>query len=173
MFHETSRHRGHFAPSSNGCALAGRSCGEFFRVTESADNWPKGQQTRGRMKGRVCGIMSALGQKQTFAAHTPMSALPPKADMCSALAHVCFGPIADLVICKQKDRLTAVRDLFTPAAADLRPRVHAGGQAAAHARSRTARHRQQCCRRHIQACQATRRTASSRAAVPAVAWPCC
>src|SRR4029453_19027061 len=24
-----------------------------------------------------------------------MSALPPKADMCSALAHVCFGPIAD------------------------------------------------------------------------------
>jgi hypothetical protein len=26
-----------------------------------------------------------------------MSALPPKADMCSALAHVCFGPIADIV----------------------------------------------------------------------------
>jgi len=25
-----------------------------------------------------------------------MSALPPKADMCSALAHVCFGPIADI-----------------------------------------------------------------------------
>jgi hypothetical protein len=25
-----------------------------------------------------------------------MSALPPKADMCSALAHVCFGPIADM-----------------------------------------------------------------------------
>ena len=24
-----------------------------------------------------------------------MSALPPKADMCSALLHVCFGPIAD------------------------------------------------------------------------------
>ena len=24
-----------------------------------------------------------------------MSALPSKADMCSALAHVCFGPIAD------------------------------------------------------------------------------
>jgi len=36
--------------------------------------------------------MSALGQKQTFAVQNGMSALPPKADMCSALAHVCFGP---------------------------------------------------------------------------------
>src|SRR5262245_5834238 len=27
---------------------------------------------------------------------TVMSALPPKADMCSALAHVCFGPKADI-----------------------------------------------------------------------------
>ena len=27
--------------------------------------------------------------------HKVMSALPPKADMCSALARVCFGPIAD------------------------------------------------------------------------------
>jgi phage replication-related protein YjqB (UPF0714/DUF867 family) len=25
-----------------------------------------------------------------------MSALPPRADMCSALDHVCFGPIADI-----------------------------------------------------------------------------
>jgi hypothetical protein len=25
-----------------------------------------------------------------------MSALPPKADMCGALADVCFGPIADI-----------------------------------------------------------------------------
>src|SRR5262245_6997879 len=32
--------------------------------------------------------MSALGQKQTCAVHQPMSALPPKADKCSALAHV-------------------------------------------------------------------------------------
>jgi hypothetical protein len=36
--------------------------------------------------------MSALGQKQTFAAHKSMSALPPKADMCGALAHVRFVP---------------------------------------------------------------------------------
>src|SRR5262245_19186322 len=40
--------------------------------------------------------MSALGQKQTCAAHNVMSALPPKADMCSALPHVRFGPIADI-----------------------------------------------------------------------------
>ena len=57
--------------------------------------------------------MSALGQKQTCAVQqadvrfTPnsdresgfpqkaMSALPPKADMCGALAHVRFVPIAD------------------------------------------------------------------------------
>jgi hypothetical protein len=40
--------------------------------------------------------MSALGQKQTCTAQNVMSALPSKADMCSALAHVCFEPIADI-----------------------------------------------------------------------------
>jgi len=40
--------------------------------------------------------MSALGQKQTCAPQTVMSALPPKADMCSATAHVCFGPKAGI-----------------------------------------------------------------------------
>src|SRR5262245_27732565 len=58
--------------------------------------------------------MSALGHKRTYAAHKPMSALPPiatakadmpqmvmsallpKADMCGALVHVCFGPKADI-----------------------------------------------------------------------------
>jgi hypothetical protein len=40
--------------------------------------------------------MSALGQKQTFAPQKVMSALPQKADMCGALDHVCFGPIADM-----------------------------------------------------------------------------
>jgi hypothetical protein len=38
--------------------------------------------------------MSALGHKQTFAVQKGMSALPPKADMCSALAHVRFVPKA-------------------------------------------------------------------------------
>ena len=40
--------------------------------------------------------MSALGQKRTFAVQKGMSALPPKADMCSALADVCFVPKADI-----------------------------------------------------------------------------
>ena len=40
--------------------------------------------------------MSALGQKQTCAAQKLMSALPPKADMCGALAPVRFVLIADI-----------------------------------------------------------------------------
>jgi hypothetical protein len=40
--------------------------------------------------------MSALGHKRTFAPQKVMSALPPKADICGALAHVRFGPIADI-----------------------------------------------------------------------------
>src|SRR5262245_36060191 len=39
--------------------------------------------------------MSALGHKQTFAVQEPMSALPPKADMCGATMDVRFGPKAD------------------------------------------------------------------------------
>ena len=40
--------------------------------------------------------MSALGQKQTRALQHLMSALPLKADMCSALADVRIGPKADM-----------------------------------------------------------------------------
>jgi hypothetical protein len=40
--------------------------------------------------------MSALGQKQTYAVQKVMSALPPKAYGCTALANVCFGPRADI-----------------------------------------------------------------------------
>jgi hypothetical protein len=40
--------------------------------------------------------MSALGHKQTFAVQKAMSALPLKADMCGALAHVRFVPEADI-----------------------------------------------------------------------------
>jgi hypothetical protein len=42
--------------------------------------------------------MSALGHKQTYAVQKAMSALPPRADMCSAIHHVCFGPIADITL---------------------------------------------------------------------------
>jgi hypothetical protein len=41
-------------------------------------------------------MMSALGQKQTFAVQKGMSALPPKADICSATRDVCFGPEGDI-----------------------------------------------------------------------------
>ena len=40
--------------------------------------------------------MSALGHKRTFCDAEAMSALHPKADMCSALVHVRFVPIADI-----------------------------------------------------------------------------
>ena len=40
--------------------------------------------------------MFALGQKQTCAVQKGVSALPPKADMCSAKRHVRFVPIADI-----------------------------------------------------------------------------
>ena len=39
--------------------------------------------------------MSALGQKQTCAAHKVMSALPPIADMCGAKTNVRFVPCVD------------------------------------------------------------------------------
>ena len=43
------------------------------------------------------GPMSALGQKQTFAPQKAMSALHPKADICSAVADVRYGPKADIL----------------------------------------------------------------------------
>jgi hypothetical protein len=41
--------------------------------------------------------MSALGQKRTFAVQKGMSALPSKADMCTATRDVRFGPKADMM----------------------------------------------------------------------------
>ena len=40
--------------------------------------------------------MSALGHKRTFALQKVMSALTPKADMCSAQGDVRLVPIADI-----------------------------------------------------------------------------
>ena len=42
--------------------------------------------------------MSALGQKRTFAVQNAMSALPPKADMCGALANVRLVPEANFTV---------------------------------------------------------------------------
>ncbi|MGB8121517.1 MAG: hypothetical protein WCF56_22745 [Pseudolabrys sp.] len=54
--------------------------------------------------------MSALGQKQTFAAHKLMSALTPKADMCDAQANVRYVPRADIrkMICANRKNRLAV-----------------------------------------------------------------
>src|SRR4029079_5857477 len=80
---------------------------------------PEGQSRNGSNPCRCSGRglpMSALGQKQTCAVQNSMSALPPtatakadmpqmvmsalppKADSCSATANVCFGPKADIMI---------------------------------------------------------------------------
>ena len=48
--------------------------------------------------------MSALGHKRTFAVQKGMSALLPKADMCGALAHVCFVTKADIPALTQSPR---------------------------------------------------------------------
>ena len=40
--------------------------------------------------------MSAFGHKRTYAVQRAMSALPPKADMCSATKDVRYGPKADM-----------------------------------------------------------------------------
>ena len=54
--------------------------------------------------------MSALGHKRTFRQFSVMSALPPKADICSALVHVCFVPKADI---PTSVSLSSVRRLLT------------------------------------------------------------
>ena len=50
----------------------------------------------GTCKSNGCVLMSALGQKQTFASQKAMSALPPKTDMCGARVNVRYGPVADI-----------------------------------------------------------------------------
>ena len=52
----------------------------------------------GRRWEETLRVMSALGQKQTFAAQNVMSALHPKADMCSATSDVRFVPEADIPV---------------------------------------------------------------------------
>src|SRR5262249_6101287 len=41
-------------------------------------------------------VVSALGQKQTFAVQKGMSALPPNSDIDCVFRYVCFGPKADI-----------------------------------------------------------------------------
>ena len=57
--------------------------------------------------------MSTLGQKQTFAVQNVMSALPPKADICSATRYVRFVPIAAIT--------ASPRNVCLPPKADITP----------------------------------------------------
>src|SRR4029450_5313499 len=59
-------------------------------------------------------IKSAHGH---LIANQYLAALPPKADICSALAHVCFGPIADIAV-------TFVRPSGKPTSHRRRDRGH-------------------------------------------------
>ena len=55
--------------------------------------------------------MSALVQKQTCAVQDAMSALPPKADMCSAKRHVRLVPIADILVAYCNSAFTSKGDI--------------------------------------------------------------
>jgi hypothetical protein len=56
--------------------------------------------------------MSALGQKQTFALHQPMSALPPKADILCGERDVCLVPKGDVTrLVEKKEAANARRPL--------------------------------------------------------------
>jgi hypothetical protein len=54
--------------------------------------WVKGRHVRCK---NLCPLYPNSDRKSGIP-HKMMSALPPKADMCSALAHARFGPIADI-----------------------------------------------------------------------------
>jgi hypothetical protein len=71
---------------SSAAALLGLYC--IIR----AESQPVQRPTRVNCEFCNAKEMSGLGHQRTFALQRPMSALPPKADMCSALTHVCFGP---------------------------------------------------------------------------------
>jgi hypothetical protein len=59
--------------------------------------------------------MSALGKKRTYALQKMvMSALPPKADMCGAVADVRFGSKADICAATSHVRFTPKADISQP-----------------------------------------------------------
>src|SRR5262245_12064752 len=67
--------------------------GWFFTFENSASVNPD----RGASATLAC--QHKRGWRGRCAAQKVMSALHLKADMCSAVAHVCFGPIADIAPC--------------------------------------------------------------------------
>src|SRR5262245_15248547 len=81
------------------------------------------------MVARRAEVSCPPGQPLLFLGHgtvSPMSALPPKADMCTAIAHVRYGPIADIVAASKlfasawSTRRTREKQQFTGDCSDLR-----------------------------------------------------
>src|SRR5262245_11664270 len=69
-------------------------------VASSALNDPLAQYVRFGSKADICTAPAHVRftpncDRESRHPQTVMSALPPKADMCGALRHVCFGPKAD------------------------------------------------------------------------------
>jgi hypothetical protein len=99
--------------------------------------------------GSLADICSAKGHvrfapnsdRESGFAQTVMSALPPKANMCSALADVRFGPIADIALANHDVRLCAesgTRDdaLLCKAVMQIRNGKIYGSRLALHSASR-------------------------------------
>jgi len=58
-------------------------------------------------------LMSALGQKQTLRLASPMSALPPKADIVHGSGDVRFVPKADILRCGIQGRYSITSSAAT------------------------------------------------------------
>jgi hypothetical protein len=59
-------------------------------LTSTSENWsPEAMAQKRRSREPRQGFFRSPAARM-------MSALPPKADMCGAIAHVCFGPKADI-----------------------------------------------------------------------------
>src|SRR5262249_24812995 len=85
-------------PGWQGCAdsHSESSCAasEMTSGSRRSINVTRHQQENGR-SGNV--RFTPNSDRESGHRQTVMSALPPKADMCSATAHVCFGPKADIL----------------------------------------------------------------------------
>ena len=67
-----------------------------------------GSDVRFGSKADICAAKSDVrftpnSDRKSVFPHKVMSALPPKADMYSALAYVCFGPIADIACSEMRE----------------------------------------------------------------------
>src|SRR5262245_12122528 len=78
---------------------------ENHKAPRNVRYWPKADMSLCAAPVRSWGVKQSAATHVRFTPnsdresghqHTIMSALPPKADMCSALADVCFGPKADI-----------------------------------------------------------------------------